>query len=287
MAFFYFFHICINMIKLLNLLNEIKWLKKSYELVVDYYFPLTPDIVKILNNKKTIKSFHITSFEKLNQLKSLEGTKKSISTMTRNKNIRLYRDLKAHWNHGVLCYLEGDIVLESRADVMSIPDDTGRRWINFGAAGSSTFSFLLQTKFKEFMSKEIGDLINEIFKANIEKDFSKEMNIKRNILLKRYINLATKFTQENAPEILTKTFGKDLHDDDLGDANEIIINNIKLLDCVYSNKATPEEIILINQIFPGEKIPVPVGTNEAYDIVSKFIKDRIGALPSSLPLKLS
>jgi len=123
------------MIKLVNLLKEIQWLKKSYELAVNYYFPLTPNIAKILNQGKTIKSFHITSFEKLNQLKSLEDTNKSISTMTKNKNIKLYRDLKAHWNHGVLCYLEGNIVLESRTDIMSVPDNIGRRWIKFSAPG--------------------------------------------------------------------------------------------------------------------------------------------------------
>jgi hypothetical protein len=61
-----------------------------------------------------------------------------------------------------------------------------------------------------------------------------------------------------------------------------IINKIKLLDCAYSDEATPEEINTINQIFPGEKIPVPVGTDEAYNIVTKFIKDRIGNLPSKI-----
>ena len=263
------------MIKLIDLLKEIQWLKKSYELASDYFFPLTPTIAKILNNGKTVKSFHITSFEKLNQLKSLEGTNKSISTMTKNKNKNLYQNLKAHWNHGVLCYLEGTLVLESRADIMSVPDDTGRRWIDFGAPGNATVSFKLKSEFKSFIIKEIGTLADEIAKANLENNFSKEMNVKRNIFLKKYIDAATKFAQENASKILQQTFGKHLYDDDLTDADEIIVNNIKLLDCAYSDKASPEEINFINQIFPGEKIPVPVGTEEAPDIVSKFIKDRI------------
>ena len=249
------------MIKLTNLLKEIQWLKSSPDLAAEYWFPLTPNIAKILNEGKTIKSFHITNFEKLNQLKSLEGTNKSISTMTRNKNIKLYRDLKAHWNHGVLCYLEGSIVLESRTDLMSVPDDTGRRWINFGSPGSNVSSLSLQSKFKKFIDKEVGDSKSD---------------------LKKYINASNKFAQENTTKILTKMFGGDLDDEELGDANEIIINKIKLLDCAYSDEATPEEINTINQIFPGEKIPVPVGTDEAYNIVTKFIKDRIGTLPSKI-----
>jgi len=249
------------MIKLTNLLKEIQWLKKSPELAAEYWFPLTPSIAKILNKGKTIKSFHITSFKKLNQLKSLEGTNKSISTMTRNKNIKLYRDLKAHWNHGVLCYLEGNIVLESKTDIMSVPDNTGRRWIKFDAPGSNITSFSLQSKFKDFIDKEAGD-----FKYD----------------LKKYIDASNKFAQENTTEILTTTFGGDLYDEELGDADEIVVNRIKLLDCAYSNDASPEEINLINQIFPGEKIPVPVGTDEAYSIVTKFIKDRIGTLPSKI-----
>jgi len=77
-------------------------------------------------------------------------------------------------------------------------------------------------------------------------------------------------------------FGGDLYDEELGDADEIVVNRIKLLDCAYSNEAPPEKIALINQIFPGEKIPVPVGTDEAYNIVTKFIKDRIGTLPPKI-----
>lgn len=249
------------MVKLTNLLKEIQWLKKPYELATDYHFPLTPNVAKILNKGKTIKSFHITSFEKLNQLKSLEGTNKSISTMTRNKNIKLYRDLKAHWNHGVLCYLEGNIVLESKTDIMSVPDNTGRRWIKFDTPGSNITSFSLQSKFKNFIDKEAGD-----FKYD----------------LKKYIDASNKFAQENTIEILTTMFGGDLYDEELGDADEIIVNRIKLLDCAYSDDASPEEINLINQTFPGEKIPVPVGTDEAYSIVTKFIKDRIGTLPSKI-----
>jgi hypothetical protein len=144
---------------------------------------------------------------------------------------------------------------------MSVPDDTGRRWINFGSPGSNVSSLSLQSKFKEFIDKEVGDSKSD---------------------LKKYINASNKFAQENTTEILTKMFGGDLYDEELGDANEIIINKIKLLDCAYSDEATPEEINTINQIFPGEKIPVPVGTDEAYNIVTKFIKDRIGNLPSKI-----
>ena len=43
-----------------NILKEIQWLKKPYELATNYYFPLTPNVAKILNKGKTIKSFHIT-----------------------------------------------------------------------------------------------------------------------------------------------------------------------------------------------------------------------------------
>jgi hypothetical protein len=263
------------MIKLLNILKEIQWLAKSYELAATDYFPLTPNIANILNKGKTVKSFHITSFDKLNQLKSLEGTKKSISTLTRSKSKRLYRDLKSHWNDGVLCYLEGTLILKSRSDIMSKPDDTGKRWINFKAPGNTVSDLKLHNKFKNFISKEIGPLKDEIYNANLKKDFSKEMNDKRNIFLKQYINLTTKFTQENAEEILTSVFGGRLYDDELSDTDEIIVNNIKLLDCVYSDKATPGEIKIINQTFPGEKIPVPVGTEEAYNIVNKFVADRV------------
>ena len=175
------------MIKLIDILKEIQWLKKSYELAATYHFPFTPVIANILNQGKTITSFHITSFEKLSQLKSLEGTKKAISTMTVARKNRLYKDLNAHWNNGVLCYLKGNLIIESKVDILSIPDDTGRRWIQFGAPGSAIHTGELKDKFKKFINDNIGPLVDEIFKSNQEKNYSKEMNDKRNVFLKKYI----------------------------------------------------------------------------------------------------
>jgi hypothetical protein len=263
------------MIKLLDVLKEIQWLTKSYNLAAEYYFPLTQDVVKMLNGGERIKSFHITSFEKLNQLKSLEGTKKSISTFTRTKSKSLYKNLDAHWNSGVLCYLEGDKVFKSKSDILTIPDDTGRRWIKFNAPGSTVNASSIQPKFEEFMiSKNIGTLRDEILKANLEKDFSEKMNIKRNIYLKKYLKLAAEFAYIHSNKILKKLGGEDLEDDELSDTDEVVLNNIKLLDCAYSDKASFEDIQLINKIFPGEKIPVPVGTEESTNVVNNFIKNR-------------
>lgn len=262
-------------IKLKDILKEIQWLTKSYDLAAKYYFPFTPEVVKMLKGGERIKSFHITSFEKLNQLKSLEGTKKSISTFTRNKSKGLYKNLGAHWNHGVLCYLEGDKVFKSTSDILTIPDDTGRRWIKFNDPGSTVNAGSIQSKFEKFMiSNNIGTLRDEILKANLEKDFSKEMNIKRDIYLKEYLKLAAEFARIHSNEILTKLGGGDLEDDELSDTDEVVLNNIKLLDCAYSDEATPEEIQLINKIFPGEKIPAPINTEKTYNIVDNFIKTR-------------
>jgi hypothetical protein len=264
------------MIKLIDILKEIKWLEKTYNLASDYYFPLTDDISRILNNGKTIRSFHITSLDKLNQLKSMEGTKKSLSTMTRYSSKELYQNLKAQWGGCILCYLEGNIVIKSRTDIMSIPDDNGRRWINFSNAGN-TNSLSLYHEFKKFIDHELKFLRDEIKKANLEDDFSDELNIKRDIYIKKYINLAKKFAQLNSSEILAKLGGQNLHySDEVGSSDEIIINNIKLLDCIYDNKASSEEIKNINSIFSGYKIPITVGTEEAYNKVIEFVKDRGG-----------
>jgi hypothetical protein len=263
------------MIKLIDLLIETQWIEKSYDLASKYYFPFTPEVVKMLKGGERIKSFHITSFEKLNQLKSLEGTKKSISTFTRSKSKDLYKNLKIHWNHGILCYLEGDKVFKSTSDIMTVPDDTGRRWIKFNNPGNRVNADIIQSKFEKFMiSNNMETLRDEILKANLEKDFSKEMNVKRNIYLKEYFKLAAEFARIHSNEILSKLGGEDLTDDELSDTDEVVLNNIKLLDCAYSNEATPEEAQLINKIFPGEKISIPVNTGKTYDIVNNFIKTR-------------
>ena len=112
------------------------------------------------------------------------------------------------------------------------------------------------------------------------------MNDKRNVFLKKYINLSNEFAQTHSQEIITQIYGDYLYPDDFSDTNELLINNIKLLDCVYNDQATPQEIDIINQTFPGKKIPVSVGTDEAVKIVTKFIKDRGGIMPEDELLSL-
>lgn len=37
-----------KIIKLIDLLIEIQWIEKSYDLASKYYFPFTPEVVKML-----------------------------------------------------------------------------------------------------------------------------------------------------------------------------------------------------------------------------------------------
>jgi hypothetical protein len=39
-------------IKLKDILKEIQWLTKSYDLAAKYYFPFTPEVVKIFPGEK-------------------------------------------------------------------------------------------------------------------------------------------------------------------------------------------------------------------------------------------
>ena len=61
------------MIKLIDLLEEIDIAHQTtaYKLAVRGWYPLTPEIAKILNKDRKITAFHITSPDKIKLLKSI------------------------------------------------------------------------------------------------------------------------------------------------------------------------------------------------------------------------
>ena len=226
------------MIKLKDLLSEkvtdVKWVSKAYTFAYSRKFPFTPKIAKILNEGKRVRAFHITSIKKLDQLDSLQGTKKSISCMTRIPNSSMRIDIPGIWNSGVMFYLEGTLLIKGDDDIMSEPDEQGRRWAELhGNIYLDWFEFLE----KDSKLRSILDDMNgtRMVKYYTSSEKSKEDTKLRGEILRkyveRYIQLAEKFAEQNKSE-LADAFIFDRNDDPNG-WDELLLNDIKLIDVIW------------------------------------------------------
>ena len=212
------------MIKLKPILERIeaKWVEHAFELAwMRGLFPITPEIGKILNKGRRVHTFHITSKESLDKLKSLVGSKKSISTTTKVPNQTINNGLMGIWESGVLFYLEGTLLVKGLDDIMSRPDNEGRRWIGFDYGDAEELWMLeIGTKELRYRGREIAQM----------ETGSKEKNEEIRKYLKDYIDIATKFAKKYRHEILQYFIDKD---NTYADWNELVVNQIKLIDVIW------------------------------------------------------
>ena len=92
---------------------------------------LYPKQVESLFGKQPIQSFHVTSPDHLKTVKNILGKKKSISTFTRaNFDSPLAKGKGIQTKGGgIIFYVRGNLLASRYMDFETIPDKTGRRWI--------------------------------------------------------------------------------------------------------------------------------------------------------------
>ena len=115
--------------------EDVAWQQSTSKMIFDFgqiatmKIPLTSKtmewIFKVQLPRATV--FHVTSGIGLRKLKRLQNKKKSISAFF-NMNAD-YIDSGIKTEAGVVVELDANIIMSSKSDVMSMPDKTGRRWV--------------------------------------------------------------------------------------------------------------------------------------------------------------
>lgn len=216
------------MIKLKDLLLEgidAQWVKHAFELAwMNEAFPITPEIGKMLSKGKRVRTFHITSIKRLDQLNGLQGSKKTISTTTIVPNSSMSNGLTGIWEDGVLFYLEGTLLVKGLDDIMSKPDNEGRRWLNFRDETHSNIYTLWASEFSKNKFKQRGREISHM------ETFGGEQNKEISKYIKDYVDVATKFAKTHKKDILS--YFADM-DNTYADWNEFLVNEIQLIDVIW------------------------------------------------------
>ena len=129
---------------------------------LDVPIPLSSSIFKrVWPDDIRTTVFHLTDGDGLDKLVKLQGKKKSISAFTSMD--RYYYSRGVQTAGGIVAEIDGNVLIAAPTDIMSRPDNTGRRWTAFRAiSGREKFG-----RIDDLTIKSIGKDVEKLFKQLI------------------------------------------------------------------------------------------------------------------------
>ena len=193
-------------------LNELKWLANVQSHIVRMDIPLTPSLVNYIWGKQRVTTFHVGDVNGIDDMSKIVGTRKSLSTF-RFMDKELLKDMKGIQTEGGIIYqIEGDLQFDAPVDILSGPDESGRRWVVLHILPEN-----LKLKFyDEFKNHNSFNNINE------PKDL-----ISYYRWIDGFIKTHSKEIREYFTDIKTHRDGK------LNSWNETVVNNIQIKDILW------------------------------------------------------
>ena len=129
---------------------------------LDVPIPLSSSIFKrVWPDDIRTTVFHLTDVDGLDKLVRLQGKKKAISAFTSMD--RYYYNRGVQTAGGIVAEIDGNVLIAAPTDIMSRPDNTGRRWTAFRAiSGREKFG-----RIDDLTIKSIGKDVEKLFKQLI------------------------------------------------------------------------------------------------------------------------
>ena len=216
---------------------------------------LYPKQLESLFGKQPISSFHVTSPEHLRTVNNILGKKKSISTFTRANNdspLAKGRGIQTG-SGGIIFYVRGDLLATQYMDFDSVPDKTGRRWMegHYITGDRSMWNSAVKAsgwpekydKLKGDMYDYEEDLRNQWMEDDdkmpwneIEKKLKKATGPMVNKFIKNYFDWQNKYIQKNK-ELFKKRL-RSIENKPSAWWNEILIYNTKIIDAFVLSRVT-------------------------------------------------
>lgn len=194
-------------------LNELKWLTNVQAYIDRMDIPLTQSIVNyIWGRNEKITTFHIGDVNGIDRMFKMVGTRKSLSTF-RFMDKGFLEDIKGIQTEGGILYqIVGDLQFDAPSDILSTPDESGRRWITLHVFPTN-FMLKVIEGFKTHKNfndiQEPKDLINYYrWIDGVVKEHAKEI-------------------REHFTDIRTHRKGKESF------WNETVVNNIQIKDILW------------------------------------------------------
>jgi len=149
----------------------VAWQQSTSKMVFDFdhqfsvKIPVSSAILdKVFPDKIRTTVFHVTDVTKVEKLVRLQKKQKTISAFFFMDTNYLTMGIKT--GGGVVAELDGNIVVSTESDIMSMPDKTGRRWIEVATLSQ----FVGVEKDVANVIKNIADKYNPLPKGETDDD---------------------------------------------------------------------------------------------------------------------
>ena len=275
--------------------EEVAWQQSTSKMIFDFgdkfsiKIPVSSAILdKVFPDKIKTTVFHLTDVTKVEKLIRLQKKQKMVSSFFFMDTNYLTMGIKT--GGGVVAELDGNVVVSAKSDIMSMPDKTGRRWIElgtlaeFGAIEDDAVDMIYKLGDKYNWHKDVEDSAilskaGELFKkldldlapiANFGKYWELKGlldNKSKSLLIKDYIDGMTKVLKKNKKTVgaalrdySNKRVTKRSWDEQL--VNKFTIQKIHLLR-TQGGVDTDKMFIHIYDILKKTKIPVKDWKNDS------------------------
>lgn len=220
--------------------KNVAWMGNAAERIFSTknFIIINSTIVKIVLGKiKNITCFHITSKEFFPQLIKLQGSRRSISALTKFKNNSIDFTVAQKNEAGILVKLSGDLLLSFNDDFDTEPDQYGMRW------------FIARN-----IDKNLDDEIRKL-KRNLNAKYNIDWFITEPAFLdKKILSNITKEYYYGCLEIWKNylhKFNEETEIDYNNNINELLVNNIKIKKVLISL----DDSYAVEQICKNNNIP--------------------------------
>lgn len=203
-------------------LNELAWQEKTLGFVTDYSIPFTPKVAKAIYGDMKVTTFHLSDIASIDTIKQLVGRKKSISSFTYMRPNIVGQMSGIQTYGGVVYELIGKVLIDSANDIMSRPDEKGRRWLTH----RDTIGLIDHQSFRKVITA------NSEFLHLFGKWISNELDGKGiSQLIAKYIETAEKWLIDNADAIKNKLALRTLDEY----WNEVVLYDIQVHDVLWTD----------------------------------------------------
>lgn len=205
-------------------LNELKWLADVRTHIAKMNVPLTPTLVNYIWGKQRVTTFHVGDVNGIDKVASMIDSKKSLSTFRYMEKVMVRSMRGIQTEGGIIYQIEGDLQFDAPTDILSAPDETGRRWVNI-------YSF--PEKFRNRIEDEYGER-ERVFRWENPGtfdwyDFKFDMKD-----LREYYRMMDRLVKEYAQEIREYFTDIKKNRGDRGSSwNETVVNNIRIKDILW------------------------------------------------------
>ena len=198
-----------------------KWLKGDIEHISENRILMSPTIGTAVFSNRTVRTFHVTSVEGVKGIKNLVQQKKPISSFTFMEDTMVSRMQGIQTNGGVIFEILGKTLYAGMQDIMSRPDQRGRRWLD----NSVVIPSFLRQEFLELISKWKRDNnFNGIYQPN------KKRNINELRTIASYFIMCDNFVKQHSEDVRRMALSRNLG----WGWNEILVYNIQARDVLWT-----------------------------------------------------